>query len=56
MAPSPWVRIDNRLIHGQVIEAWLPYTGASVLVVANDEAGDLDALTTADFPTAIVAD
>lgn len=37
MAPSPWVRIDNRLIHGQVIEAWLPYTGASVLVVANDE-------------------
>lgn len=37
MASSPWVRIDNRLIHGQVIEAWLPYTGASVIVVANDE-------------------
>lgn len=31
------VRIDNRLIHGQIIEAWLPYTGASVVVVANDE-------------------
>ncbi len=31
-----WFRIDNRLIHGQVIEAWLPYTGASSLVVAND--------------------
>lgn len=36
-----WVRIDNRLIHGQIIETWLPYTGAAVLIVANDElAGD----------------
>ncbi|WP_029894846.1 PTS sugar transporter subunit IIB [Desulfohalovibrio reitneri] len=32
-----WVRIDNRLVHGQIIEAWLPYTGADVLVVVNDE-------------------
>lgn len=32
-----WVRIDNRLVHGQVIETWLPYTGARVLLVANDE-------------------
>ena len=31
------VRIDNRLIHGQVIEAWLPYTGATTVIVANDE-------------------
>lgn len=31
------VRIDNRLIHGQIIETWLPYTGARVLIVANDE-------------------
>ncbi len=31
------VRIDNRLIHGQIIEAWLPYTGASTVIVANDE-------------------
>lgn len=37
-----WVRIDNRLVHGQVIEAWLPFTGAEALVVANDElAADL---------------
>ena len=36
-----WFRVDNRLVHGQVIEAWLPYTGAKHLVVANDElAGD----------------
>ena len=31
------VRIDNRLIHGQIIETWLPYTGAKHVVVANDE-------------------
>lgn len=31
-----WVRVDNRLVHGQVIEAWLPYTGAGFLVVANE--------------------
>ena len=32
-----WVRIDNRLVHGQIIETWLPYTGAKVVIVANDE-------------------
>ena len=32
-----WYRIDNRLIHGQIIEAWLPYTRATRLVVPNDE-------------------
>ncbi len=32
-----WVRIDNRLIHGQVIETWIPFTNAKRLVVANDE-------------------
>ncbi|HZF60766.1 MAG TPA: PTS sugar transporter subunit IIB, partial [Desulfovibrio sp.] len=35
-----WFRVDNRLVHGQVIEAWLPYTGARHLVVANDELAD----------------
>ena len=32
-----WFRVDNRLIHGQVIEGWLPYTGASHLIVVNDK-------------------
>lgn len=32
-----WVRVDNRLVHGQVIETWLPYTNASHLLVVNDE-------------------
>lgn len=31
-----WFRVDNRLVHGQVIEAWLPYTAARHLVVSND--------------------
>ena len=36
-----WVRVDNRLVHGQVIEGWLPYLRAKVLVVLNDDlAGD----------------
>lgn len=32
-----WVRIDNRLIHGQVIEAWIPFTRTKSLMVVNDE-------------------
>ncbi|WP_022656138.1 PTS sugar transporter subunit IIB [uncultured Desulfovibrio sp.] len=32
-----WFRVDNRLVHGQVIEAWLPYTGTRHLIVANNE-------------------
>lgn len=36
-----WVRVDNRLVHGQVIEAWLPYTQADAIWVASDDlAGD----------------
>jgi PTS system mannose-specific IIB component len=30
-------RIDNRLIHGQVLEAWVPCVKADCIVVANDE-------------------
>ena len=28
-----WVRIDNRLIHGQVVEAWVPYISAHNILV-----------------------
>ena len=31
-------RIDSRLIHGQVLEAWVPYLKADCIVVANDAA------------------
>jgi mannose/fructose/N-acetylgalactosamine-specific phosphotransferase system component IIB len=34
-------RIDNRLLHGQVLEAWLPATGANCMGIVSDEtAGD----------------
>lgn len=31
-------RIDSRLIHGQVVEAWLPHLRVARVVVADDEA------------------
>jgi PTS system mannose-specific IIB component len=34
-------RIDNRLIHGQVLEAWVPSTRADCIVVANDQVAGL---------------
>jgi len=34
-------RIDNRLIHGQVLEAWVPFLQADCIVVANDEVADI---------------
>ena len=38
---SSLIRIDNRLVHGQILEAWVPFIGASHMVVVSDEvAGD----------------
>lgn len=31
------VRVDNRLVHGQILEAWLPYIKASCIIIADDE-------------------
>lgn len=36
------VRIDNRLVHGQVASAWLSHLKVNLLVVANDEASTDD--------------
>jgi PTS system mannose-specific IIB component len=35
--PVKHIRIDNRLIHGQVTVAWVGSIGANHLIVANDE-------------------
>jgi PTS system mannose-specific IIB component len=32
------VRVDNRLLHGQILEAWVPRMGIQAIVVADDEA------------------
>ncbi|MBW2545288.1 MAG: PTS sugar transporter subunit IIB [Deltaproteobacteria bacterium] len=39
-ASSSLIRIDNRLVHGQILEAWVPFIGASHIVVVNDEVAD----------------
>jgi mannose/fructose/N-acetylgalactosamine-specific phosphotransferase system component IIB len=30
------VRVDNRLVHGQILEAWIPYLRASCIIVVDD--------------------
>jgi PTS system mannose-specific IIB component len=32
------VRVDNRLLHGQILEAWMPRLKATAVVVADDDA------------------
>lgn len=32
------VRVDDRLLHGQVMEAWVPFCRADCIVVVNNEA------------------
>jgi mannose/fructose/N-acetylgalactosamine-specific phosphotransferase system component IIB len=40
--PVALVRIDSRLIHGQIIEAWTPYLKLDCILVADDDvASDL---------------
>lgn len=35
------VRVDNRLIHGQILEAWVPHIQAKCIIIADDNvAGD----------------
>jgi PTS system mannose-specific IIB component len=35
------VRVDNRLIHGQILEAWVPFIKAQCIIVVDDSvAGD----------------
>jgi mannose/fructose/N-acetylgalactosamine-specific phosphotransferase system component IIB len=30
------VRVDNRLVHGQILEAWVPYIKAQCIIVVSD--------------------
>ncbi|GAB4228163.1 MAG: PTS sugar transporter subunit IIB [Deltaproteobacteria bacterium] len=38
--PLVLARIDCRLIHGQVVETWVPHVRADTLVVASDDLAD----------------
>ena len=35
------VRVDNRLIHGQILEAWVPSLRADCIVVANNQLAEV---------------
>jgi PTS system mannose-specific IIB component len=34
--PAVLYRVDNRLVHGQVLEAWVPRVGADTILVVDD--------------------
>ena len=34
--PIVLLRVDDRLVHGQVVEGWLPTLGADLVVVVSD--------------------
>lgn len=36
MMKTVLIRVDDRFIHGQILESWLPYLKAQCVVVAND--------------------
>jgi N-acetylgalactosamine PTS system EIIB component len=36
------VRVDNRLLHGQILEAWVPRLAIDQVIVADDEAAASD--------------
>jgi PTS system N-acetylgalactosamine-specific IIB component len=36
------IRVDNRLLHGQILETWIPRLGSTEVVVADDEAAASD--------------
>ncbi|HEY5997454.1 MAG TPA: PTS sugar transporter subunit IIB [Candidatus Deferrimicrobiaceae bacterium] len=35
--PLALVRVDSRLVHGQVVEGWVPHVKANCLLVVNDD-------------------
>ncbi|MEW5742978.1 MAG: PTS sugar transporter subunit IIB [Myxococcota bacterium] len=48
-------RIDSRLIHGQVVEAWLPHLGVQRVVIADDATAQ-DSLAQVAFRLAVPPD
>ncbi len=45
MAESIHVRIDNRLLHGQVVQYWIPFLEVERLIIADDEAANNPAMS-----------
>ena len=40
MKNNVFIRIDDRLLHGQVVVSWIPYLKANEVIVADDEYAD----------------
>lgn len=40
--PIVLIRVDDRLVHGQILEGWLPSTRAEELLIANDALAEDD--------------
>ncbi|MBI5622487.1 MAG: PTS sugar transporter subunit IIB [Elusimicrobia bacterium] len=38
--PLALIRIDDRLVHGQVVEGWIPHVAAAEVVVVSDAAAE----------------
>jgi len=45
MVESIHVRIDNRLLHGQVVQYWIPFLEVERLIIADDEAANNPAMS-----------
>lgn len=57
MAEIVFVRIDDRLLHGQVARSWVKEEGANLIVVANDRvAEDRDTQKLMNIATPLYAD
>ena len=46
MSNRVYVRIDNRLLHGQVVQFWIPHLSVEKLLVADDEVFGSEAMQT----------
>lgn len=46
MSKRVYVRIDNRLLHGQVVQFWIPHLTVEKLLVADDEVFGNEAMQT----------
>ena len=42
MSKTVWVRVDSRLVHGQVCTSWIPRLSAKRVVIVNDELAKQD--------------
>ena len=45
MRPGLHVRVDNRLLHGQVVQFWIPYLEVQRLLIADDETAQSPAMS-----------